>query len=103
MINPVTKSNNNEHKRSIFHKRNIATEASIIITMYSNNDLDTTTSTTADKEVESGATTEVIAERVTPGVESKLVNWFIIFQSGVKWSTTVKSMRLKVDLFVEIK
>ena len=70
--------------------------------MYSNNDLDTTTSTTADKEVESGATTEVIAERVTPGVESKLVNWFIIFSNGVKWST-VKSMRIKVDLFVETK
>jgi hypothetical protein len=44
--------------------------------------LDTTTSTTADKEVESGATTEVIAERVTPGVESELVNMFII---GSKW------------------
>jgi hypothetical protein len=51
--------------------------------------LDTTTSTTADKEVESGATTEVIAERVTPGVESELVNWFIIVSNGV----TVKSMR----------
>ena len=50
--------------------------------MYSDNDLDTTTSTTADKEVESGATTEVIAERVTPGVESELVNMFII---GSKW------------------
>ena len=78
----MTKSNDNKHKKSIFHKRNIATEASIIITMYSNNDLDTTTSTTADKEVESGATTEVIAERVTPGVESELVNMFII---GSKW------------------
>ena len=52
MINPVVKSNDNEHKKSIFHKRNIATGASII-TMYSNNDLDTATSTTADKEVES--------------------------------------------------
>ena len=80
----MTKSNNNEHKRSIFHKRNIATEASTIITMYSNNDLDTTTFTTADKEVESGANTEVIAERVTPGVESKLVNWFIIFSKWCK-------------------
>ena len=99
MINPVTKSNNNEHKRNIFHKRNIATEASIIITMYSNNGLDTTTSTTADKEVESGATTEVITERVTPGVESELVNWCIIVSNGV----TVKSMRIKVDLFVETK
>ena len=41
VTNPVTKSNgnDNEHKKSIFHKRNIATRASII-TMYSNNDLD---------------------------------------------------------------
>ena len=78
----MTKSNDNKHKKSIFHKRNIATGVSIIITMYSNNDLDTTTFTTADKEVESGATTEVIAERVTPGVESELVNMFII---GSKW------------------
>ena len=81
MINLVTKSNDNEHKRSIFHKRNIATQANVN-TMYSNNDLDTTTSTTADKEVESGATTEVIAERVTPGVESESVNMFMI---GFKW------------------
>jgi hypothetical protein len=51
--------------------------------MYRNNDLDTTTSKTADKEVESGAITKVIAERVTPGVESELVNWFIIVSNGV--------------------
>ena len=81
MINPVTESYDNERKQSIFHKRNIAT-GSIIITMYSNNDLDPTTSSTADKEVESGATTEVITERVTPGVDSKLANGFII---GFKW------------------
>jgi hypothetical protein len=55
--------------------------------MYSNNSLDTTTSTTADKEVESGATTEVIAERVTPGVKSELVNMFII---GSKWCNCKK-------------
>ena len=82
MINPVTISNDSEHKRSIFHKRIVATQEASVITMHSDNDLDTTTSTTADKEVESGATTEVIAERVTPGVESELVNMFII---GSKW------------------
>ena len=83
----VTKSNDNEHKRSIFHKRNIATQVSDI-TIHSNNDfLDTTTSTTADKEVESGATTEVITERVTPGVKSESVNWFMI---GFKWCNCKK-------------
>ena len=87
MINPVTKSNDSEHKRSIFHKRNIATQEASVITMHSDNDLDTTTSTTADKEVESGATTEVIAERVTPGVKSELVNMFII---GSKWCNCKK-------------
>ena len=56
--------------------------------MYSNNELDTTTSTTADKEVESGAITKVIAERVTPGVlDSESVNIFII---GSKWCNCKK-------------
>jgi hypothetical protein len=67
------KSNDNERKKSIFHKRNIATRASII-TINSNNDLDTTTSTTADKGVESGQVTVVIAERVMPSVESESAN-----------------------------
>ena len=83
----MTKSNDSEHKRSIFHKRNIATQEASVITMHSDNDLDTTTFTTADKEVESGATTEVIAERVTPGVKSESVNWFMI---GFKWCNCKK-------------
>jgi hypothetical protein len=63
--------------------------------MHSNkNDLDTTTSMTADKEVESGATTEVIAERVTPGVESESVNMFMI---GFKWYNCKKSEVLGTD------
>jgi hypothetical protein len=55
VINPVTKSNENEHKKGIFHQRSISKGASIILIMYSNNDLDTITSTTTDKEVQNGA------------------------------------------------
>ena len=57
-------------KRASSIKRNIA-KGGNIITMYSNIDLDTTTSTTADQEVESGAITVVIAEKVMPGVENE--------------------------------
>jgi hypothetical protein len=57
-------SNDDEHKRSVFHKRNMIATGASIITMYSNNDLDTTTST------------------VMPGVESESVNWFML---GFKW------------------
>ena len=65
--------------------------------VYNNNDLDTTTSTTDDKEVESSVATGVIADRVMPGVKSESVNMFII---GFKWCNCKKLRFQKLILYL---